>query len=251
MLLSQQWGLAITSVCVKTDCQSFSQCAEKVDEARPRPIGKTGFFRKNCTFDSVSAGAEMEAKKSVTTRWREKCFTQEQWFSNCSFHPNHMEGLLKYTSLIQRTWGWGRSFACLTTFLGMPLLLVQEAYFKNFRVTHVFSFNSPPMRLPDIPGDSEEAKKLYALTQFCRCLPLSIYMYLKRSSPALARMRNPKGKALKVWGGTFSVSKASLFLKHPFFLERDPNKKSEFGGWYENQLSLTVLMKEGIKQCIF
>lgn len=82
-------------------------CADKVDEARPRPVGKTGFFRRNCTFDSISAGAEMEAKKSVATRWREKCFPQEQWFSNCSFHHNHMEGLLKYASLIQRTRGFG------------------------------------------------------------------------------------------------------------------------------------------------
>lgn len=135
-------------------------CANKVVEARPRPIGKTGFFRRNCTFDSISAGAEMEAKKSVTIHWREKCFTQEQWFSNCSFHHNHMEGLLKYISLIQRTWGLGVTICISNHLSGDALLLVQGTYFKNFRVTYVFSFNSQPMRLPDIPADPEESNEV-------------------------------------------------------------------------------------------
>ena len=160
------------SLCQDGLSELYSVCANKVDEARPCAVGKTGFLRRNCTFDSISAAAEMEAKKAVTTRWREKCFTPEQWFSNCSFHHNHMEGLLKYPSLIQRTWGLG-VIICISNHLwGCPCYWFREPILRILELLMCFPSTANPWDYQISQETQRRQMKLYALTQFCKCLPL-------------------------------------------------------------------------------
>lgn len=115
-------------------------------------LGRLGFSEGTAHLIAFLLVQRWKPKVSDYSLERKVLYYQEQWFSNCSFHHNHMEGLLKYISLIQRTWGLGVTICISNHLSGDALLLVQGTYFKNFRVTYVFSFNSQPMRL-DIPAD--------------------------------------------------------------------------------------------------